>query len=217
MTIDKDDLLNSIMESLDRIQHIKSEDIPGIDLYMDQVTTFMESRLKNTSRNPENDKVLTKTMINNYDKNNLLPSPEKKKYSKEHMLLLIFIYYFKNILSINDIQTLFKPITDEYFHAEGDYSLQDIYTEVFEMEKLVIPGMKEDVTEKFRTAEKTFTDAPEKDRDFLRQFAFICLLSSDVYAKKMLIENMIDNLRKEDSRPKGREDSKAKTKEDSKK
>lgn len=104
------------------------------------------------------------------------------------MLLLIFIYYFKNILSINDIQTLFKPITDEYFHAEGDYSLQDIYTEVFEMEKLVIPGMKEDVTEKFRTAEKTFTDAPEKDRDFLRQFAFICLLSSDVYAKKMLIE-----------------------------
>ena len=49
MTIDKDDLLNSIMESLDRIQHIKSEDIPGIDLYMDQVTTFMESRLKNTS------------------------------------------------------------------------------------------------------------------------------------------------------------------------
>ena len=133
------------------------------------------------------------------------------------MLLLIFIYYFKNILSINDIQTLFKPITDEYFHAEGDYSLQDIYTEVFEMEKLVIPGMKEDVTEKFRTAEKTFADAPEKDRDFLRQFAFICLLSSDVYAKKMLIENMIDNLRKEDSRPKGREDSKAKTKEDSKK
>ena len=77
MTIDKDDLLNSIMESLDRIQHIKSEDIPGIDLYMDQVTTFMESRLKNTSRNPESDKVLTKTMINNYAKNDLLPPPVK--------------------------------------------------------------------------------------------------------------------------------------------
>ena len=99
MTIDKDDLLNSIMESLDRIQHIKSEDIPGIDLYMDQVTTFMESRLKNTLRNPESDKVLTKTMINNYAKNDLLPPPVKKKYSKEHVLMLIFIYYFKGILS----------------------------------------------------------------------------------------------------------------------
>ncbi len=215
--MDTGEILNGLLENLSNLTYIKAEDIPNIDLYMDQVTTFMDKRLRATTRNPGDDKVLTKTMINNYAKNNLLPSPEKKKYSKEHMLLLIFIYYFKNILSINDIQTLFKPITDEYFHAEGDYSLQDIYTEVFEMEKLVIPGMKEDVTEKFRTAEKTFTDAPEKDRDFLRQFAFICLLSSDVYAKKMLIENMIDNLRKEDSRPKGREDSKAKTKEDSKK
>ena len=83
MTIDKDDLLNSIMESLSRIQYIKSADIPNIDLYMDQVTTFMESKLKNTSRNPEADKILTKTMINNYAKNDLLPPPVKKKYSKE--------------------------------------------------------------------------------------------------------------------------------------
>ena len=51
----------------------------------------------------EDDKILTKTMINNYAKNNLLPAPEKKKYSKEHVLTLLFIYYFKNLLSINDI------------------------------------------------------------------------------------------------------------------
>ena len=97
MTIDRDDLLNSILESLDRIQHIKAEDIPNIDLYMDQVTTFMEKRLKSTTRSPE-DKILTKTMINNYAKNDLLPPPIRKKYSKEHILLLIFIYYYKGIL-----------------------------------------------------------------------------------------------------------------------
>ena len=57
------------MDSLDRIQHIKVEDIPNIDLYMDQVTTFMENKLKSSVRNPEEDKVLTKTMINNYAKN----------------------------------------------------------------------------------------------------------------------------------------------------
>ena len=69
MTIKTEDLLNSIMESLDRIAYIKAEDIPNIDLYMDQVTTLMESRLKSTSRNPGEDKILTKTMINNYAKN----------------------------------------------------------------------------------------------------------------------------------------------------
>ena len=73
MTIDRENLLNSILDSLSRIQHIEPEDIPNIDLYMDQVTTFMETRLRSTARNPGEDKILTKTMINNYAKNDLLP------------------------------------------------------------------------------------------------------------------------------------------------
>ena len=93
MTIERENLLKSILESLGRIEHIRLEDIPNIDLYMDQVTTFMDKQLKNTTRNPEGDKILTKTMINNYAKNDLLPPPVKKKYSKEHIVLLIFIYY----------------------------------------------------------------------------------------------------------------------------
>ena len=128
MTISTEDLLNSILESLDRIAYIKSEDIPNIDLYMDQVTTFMESRLKKSTRHPGEDKILTKTMINNYAKNDLLPPPVKKKYSKEHVLLLVFIYYYKGILSINDIQELFKPITDKFFDAKEDFDLEKIYT-----------------------------------------------------------------------------------------
>lgn len=102
MTIDNKDLLNSILDSLARIDYIKPEELPNIDLYMDQVTTFMDDRLSISKRHSE-DKVLTKTMINNYAKNNLLPPPVKKKYSKEHLLTLIFIYYLKNILSIGDI------------------------------------------------------------------------------------------------------------------
>ena len=98
-----DERIQDILNHLDTLSYIRPEEIPGIDLYMDQVTTFMDEHLKDTKRYPE-DKVLTKTMINNYAKNNLLPAPNKKKYSKEHILLLIFIYYFKNILSINDIE-----------------------------------------------------------------------------------------------------------------
>ena len=97
MTIDAKDLLNSILASIARIDYVKPEDIPNIDLYMDQVTKFMDEHLQSSKRH-DDDKVLTKTMINNYAKNNLLPPPEKKKYSKEHVLLLIFIYYFKNMI-----------------------------------------------------------------------------------------------------------------------
>lgn len=194
MTIDMHDLLNSIIKSLDRTEHVRPEDVPDIELYMDQVTTFMEQRLKRATRNPEDDKIMTKTMINNYVKNNLMPPPDKKKYSKEHMLLLIFIYYFKGFMSIGDIQTLLEPLTTKYFGEDKAFKLEDIYREVFSMEKDEIDNLKKDVIKKFRKAENTFTEVPEEEQEFLKMFSFICLLCFDVYLKKMMIEKMIDNI-----------------------
>lgn len=197
MTINTEDLLNSILGSLDRIEYIKPEDIPNIDLYMDQVTTFMDCRLRSAARHPGDDKVLTKTMINNYAKNDLLPPPLKKKYSKEHVLLLIFIYYYKSILSINDIQTLLHPITERFFHNGKNFNLESIYREVFSMEKDQVELLKEDVRARFKQAEGMFSEAPEESAEFLRKFSFICLLSFDVYVKKLLIEKMVDELTEE--------------------
>lgn len=201
------------MGSLDRIENIKPDDIPNIDLYMDQVTTFMDSRLRGSARNPGDDKILTKTMINNYAKNNLIPSPIKKKYSKEHILLLIFIYYYKSILSITDIQTLLTPITENFFSKDKNFDLEDIYREVFSMEKEMVEDMKQDVIQKFKRAEDTFSDAPEKNQEFLKKFSFICLLSFDVYVKKLLIEKMIDEIHATDVKTREKS-SKEKNKED---
>ena len=198
MTINTQDMIGSILESISRIDYIKPEDIPNINLYMDQVTTFMEEQLASSKRYPE-DKILTKTMINNYAKNNLLPSPEKKRYSREHLLLLIFIYYFKNILSINDIQTLLGPITEKYFRSDSDMDLTAVYNEVFSMEKDQVELLKEDLIKRYHTAEATFESAPEEYRRFLKLFSFICLLSFDVYTKKMLIEQLVDELRDENN------------------
>lgn len=194
MTLDSENLLKSIMESLDRIDYIKPADIPNIDLYMDQVTTFMDSKLKSSLRKPEDDKILTKTMINNYAKNDLLPPPLKKKYSKEHVLLLIFIYYYKGILSITDIQTLLTPITEKYFANDKDFALEDIYNEVFSLEKGQVEVLKKDVVEKYNLAGQTFGEIQGEEREFLQLFSFICLLSLDVYVKKMIIEKLVDEL-----------------------
>lgn len=83
--------------------------IPGIELYVDQVTTFMEKHLSSYKRY-NNEKILTKTMINNYAKAKLFPSPVKKKYSRNHIILLILIYHLKNVLTINDISKLLAPV-----------------------------------------------------------------------------------------------------------
>lgn len=191
MTIDEKDLLNSILNSLSRIDYIKPEDIPNIDLYMDQVTTFINEQLADTKRYPD-DKILTKTMINNYTKNNLLPPPEKKKYSKEHLLTLIFIYYLKGILSISDIQNLLNPVTDKYFSSSGELDLTAIYEEVFGLEKDETGMLAKDITRKFNTSSRTFQNAEPEERENLQLFSFLCLLSFDVYVKRMLIEKIID-------------------------
>ncbi|OUP62332.1 hypothetical protein B5F13_13610 [Drancourtella sp. An177] len=192
MTIKTDDLLSSILESLSRIDYIHSGEIPNIDLYMDQVTTFMEKQLESTKRYPQ-DKILTKTMINNYAKNDLLPPPVKKKYSKEHVLILIFIYYFKNILSIRDIDLLLKPLTEKYFGKDADFDLSSVYEEVCQMEKNRVQSVQDDITALWAQASESYADAPEEDREMLQLFAFICSLSFDVYIKKQIIEKVIDS------------------------
>ena len=192
MKIDTNDMLNSILASLSRIDYVRPKNIPNIGLYMDQVTTFMEEQFRSTRRHEE-DKILTKTMINNYAKNDLLPPPVRKKYSREHMLLLIFIYYFKGILSISDIQTVLKPITDRFFAGNEGLKLETIYNEVFSLEREEVEVMKQDVVRKYHKAQETFSDAATEDQEFLQTFSFICMLSFDVYVKKMLIEKLIDS------------------------
>ena len=192
MTINPDDILQSILKSVSHIDYIKPDDIPNIALYMDQVTTFMDTQLRASKRHPE-DKVLTKTMINNYAKNRLLPAPDKKKYSKEHVLMLIFIYYFKGFLSITDIQLLLGRLTDKYFKNTDGLNIESLYREVFSMEKDQIERMAADLEEQYKTAWRTFDTAPENEQEFLRLFSFICLLSFDVYVKKQIIEKLIDS------------------------
>lgn len=201
--------LESLQKKLKSIDYIKTEDIPNIGLYMDQVTTFMDEQLEACKRY-DDDKILTKTMINNYAKNNLLPAPEKKKYSKEHVLTLIFIYYFKNILSISDIQALLKPLTDHYFGNKDGFNIEDIYNEVFDLEQEESGKLLKDLGKKYTIAKQTFNDFPEEDRQFLQDFSFICLLSYDVYLKKMIIESVIDQL----PRDTAKEDKKESTKPD---
>lgn len=197
------EFLKEVLEKLQTMDYVKPEALPNIDLYMDQVTTFMDTQLASTKRHEE-DKILTKTMINNYAKNNLLPPPNKKKYSKDHILTLLFIYYFKSILSISDIQSILNPITDKYFGSESGLNLQDIYNEVFGLEHAEVQHILKELARKYKTSLKTFKDIPDEDAKLLHKFAFICMLSFDVYIKKLIIEQTIDELPSSKQKAKGK-------------
>ncbi len=193
MEMTKEEYIRGLIDSLKDVKYIMPDDIPNIDLYMDQVTTFMDKHLTSSKRYTE-DKLLTKTMINNYTKNELLPPPNKKKYTKEHMFLLIFIYYFKNILSISDIQSIFNPLTERYYGDKSEIKLEDIYEEIFRLEKEQTDALTKDMIRKMTKAKESFTEVTNpEDQEFLTTFSFICMLCFDVYMRKHMIEKMIDS------------------------
>lgn len=181
----------------------RADEIPAIDLYMDQVLTFMGERLRRTARKSDADKLLTKTMINNYVKNKVMIPPVKKKYGRDHILLLMVIYYMKNFLAIDDIRKIVGPVSDKYAHpttksAEQQigrkrrYSMTDVYTEVFEYVIRDVERFPGEVQEILDETDNAFTKAPEEDREMLRRFNVICQLSADIYLRKLLIEKLLD-------------------------
>ena len=187
------DMEKFIKEAINNTNLIDSNEIPNIDLYMDQVTTFLTSHLL-SNVDEDTEPVFTKTMINNYAKIQLLPAPEKKKYTKDHMLMLINIYYLKNVMSINNIHKLLNPISDKYFHQNSGLNLSTIYDEIYNSIETIKSSTSEDMKEKLELAMSSFKDAPKDDKDYLQLFTYISLLSFDVYMKKQLIDSLIETI-----------------------
>ena len=186
-------VFKNITGSLTDLDSISPNAVPNIDLYMDQITSFMDDELAGCKRYPH-EKILTKTMINNYTKNKLIPPPKKKKYSKEHLLLLIFVYYMKDFLSINDIRKILNPLSTRFFSNEEGVTLSEVYDTIFSLEKKQADNITDDVQRKYKDAKNAFPNAKPGDEEYLRTFSLICLLSYDVYIKKQLIERLLDNM-----------------------
>ena len=180
----------------------QADEIPKIDLYMDQVLTFLGERLRRTARKSDADKLLTKTMVNNYVKNKVMIPPVKKKYGRDHILLLMVIYYMKSFLSIDDIRKIVGPVSDKYARPttrsvelvgkKHRYSMSDVYTEVFKYVAEDVDRFPGEVEKILDENDKAFINAPEEDREMLRRFNVICQLSADIYLRKLLIEKLLD-------------------------
>lgn len=181
-----------ITEVLEEIKTFSIDDVPNIDLYMDQVTTYLNGKFSSSKRH-EDDKLLTKTMINNYAKSRLLPPPEKKKYSKDHILLLTIIFFLKNVISINDVTTILTPLVKDYYKNEDNTNnLQDLTNAFVDYIKNTNPT--EALMDEFIESKHIFEKLESSDRDSLDTIGLIAALSYDVYIRKRLIEQLIDSL-----------------------
>lgn len=186
-------VIQSVFDLYGGTRYIRSGQIPDLDLYVDQITTFLSQHLEKNSRFPD-EKVMTKTMINNYTKNKLLPPPQKKKYSGSHMILLILIYYFKSYLSITDIQTILKPLTEYYFKGESNLALSEVYDRLFSNEDALLEAVSSSIDKELSFSQTFFEDVDDEHKAYLDRFALICTLSLDIYLRKKIVEQLIDTM-----------------------
>ena len=172
----------SLIRNEDFQTKIKLDDIPEIDLYMDQVIQLFESKLSGVKRKDE-DKVLTKTMINNYAKAKLLMSVKNKKYSKEHLILMSLIYELKGALSISDIKLLLTNIVKKFESGE-DYELRELYSRYLEI-----------INEDNKKIEENFKNKIESisEDDYEEKFLLISSMISMSNMYRRISEVLIDN------------------------
>lgn len=170
--------------------NINLDDFPEIDLYMDQVIQLFENKLSYTKRN-EDDKILTKTMINNYAKGNLLMKIKNKKYTKEHMILIGLIYNLKGSLSLTDIKTLFNPII-EAFAKEEDYPLYNVYESFLKIYDSNLENLSSSSKDIYNHVQELIKNSENKLGDFEEKFLLVCAYISMSNLYRRMSEKIID-------------------------
>lgn len=192
----KIDEILKMVEDMSFSENIEISDIPDIELYMEQVTGFIDNKLGNLKRE-SNEKTLTKTMINNYTKLGILMPPKSKKYSKDHIILMLLVYYLKQILSLNDIKSLISPILKDMSTTADDViPLEDIYSIFLELKSFEFEDFKDEIQEKYKVIREKTGEVSSEDietREKAELFLTVIMLIAKAHANKRLAEKIIDD------------------------
>lgn len=182
--------IKDVFHKLELENSIQLNEMPEIDLYMDQVIQLFEAKLSTLKRN-DDEKILTKTMINNYAKGKLLLPIKNKKYSKEHLILMSLIYTLKGALSINDIKLSLDKIIKSY-EENGDYPLRKLYDCFLEESKEDVKEFNHNINEKLEKIEKRIKDNDKLSEDFEQKFLLLCSMINMSNMYRRMSEKLID-------------------------
>jgi len=179
------DIFLDILKQVENISDLKSDDIPSLDLYMDQIMTLFDINLADNKRH-EDDKLLTKTMINNYSKEGILKPIKGKKYTKDHILQMVLIYFLKNTISIQEIKKVLQP-----YHDETE-KIEPIYNSFLEQKKQLTSHLSQEINGFIK---KNNIDLSNSDQ-FTSVLLLMCCLSNQF---KTIAEKMLDTYYQEEN------------------
>lgn len=170
---------------------ISGDDFPEMEIYMDQAETFLNKGLK-IYRKSEKDKVITKTMIGNYVKHNMLPRPVNKKYSKDHLILLALIYSLKGTFQMEEIEQIVKPLIDNCNSEFDDkIDLSVLYEGILKVQADEQEALAQSVNQMIEKSKHQLKETELSDDDMLELFMLIVNLSMNADAQKFLAHKLL--------------------------
>ncbi len=177
--------LETILEETINQSDLNSQDIPTLDLYMDQIMTLFENNLTDNKRH-QDDKLLTKTMINNYSKAGIIKPVKGKKYSKEQIIAMLLIYNLKNTITLQEIKQLLTPV------YENNQDLETIYNYFLKI--------KNEQKSNFKTMLENIVSNYELDiKDDQKRLILILVLAYYSNQFSVMAAKIIDSCFEEDS------------------
>lgn len=180
--------LKKVIQEVLNDHDLEMNEIPDLDLYMDQIISLINYSLEGNKRDPE-DKLVTKTMINNYTKEGLLPPAKGKKYTMEHMLRLLIVLSMKNSLSLGDIKVVMQNLSEtEHYSVD---SLKDTYTNYLMLKNQIRTSVEKSI---FTLIDIEKIDAAQKEDLLLLLLGFTSMADE----MKRIAEKMIDTYFKGD-------------------
>lgn len=195
-----EEFLNQVMDKYAKTGLLLPDEMPEVELYMDQVVSLLNKELA-VYKEKEQD-VFTKSMVSNYVKHKVLPKPENKKYNKEHMVILNMIFQLKSILQMDEMKVLFKSFVENHESIlEEQYDMEGLYDSLLRSRDKEILQMTNHIHEDIEYVKAVMEEMGTSDDDAHEIMGVILILAiqSNAYrlmARKLLNEYFIDNKKK---------------------
>lgn len=203
--MNKNELYNIARDAVNDAE-LRSDDIPPIDLYVDQILNLVSDRLNQGSER-YHDKQLTKTMINNYSKDGLITPVKGKKYNKEQILQMLMVYTLKGTLTIGEIKRLLSgAYSVEGFDGSDLKSLYDRHLDIKEVNREYTMMALEGIIDRNKLD-------VNNDIDYI---SVVCALAAFSSHLRSIAQAMIDSRFPEPEQPEEEEKDKEKDKEEKK-
>lgn len=182
---------NVWIKSIEEYTPIPWDRLPELELYMDQVVTFLNRQLEPFTAGEE--RLLTPSMVNNYVKDGVLPRPERKKYSRSHLAMLMMICSLKSVLSLPEISAMLQGLTDGREIDEQYPVFANVHGEAM------------------KTVIERVDKAPEQEKNDLYKLALQLALEAN--ARRIAAAHILDCLEKANKAEKENEKEKDKDKD----